>query len=61
MIKKSLRWLLSAIGIGAILLFIWQGWGQHGNISGFLLMLWDWFYAVCNGVVTAARTAMGQS
>lgn len=60
MIKKSLRWLLSAIGIGAILLFIWKGWGEQGNISGFLLMLWDWFYAVCNGVVTAARQAMGQ-
>lgn len=60
MIKKSLRWLLSAIGVGALLLFIWKGWGESGNIAGFFLMLWDIFYAVISGVVTAARQAMGQ-
>lgn len=63
MIKKTIggfvRNLLIAIGIGALLLFIWQGWGEDGNISGFLLMLWDWFYAVCSGVVKAFNQATG--
>lgn len=59
MIRNALRWLLMAIGVGAIALFIWKGWGENGNISGFLLMLWDWFYTICNGVVVAARQASG--
>jgi hypothetical protein len=59
MIKKSVRWLLGAIGIGAVLLFIWKGWGEQGNIAGFIMMLWDWFYAVCSGVVETAQHALG--
>jgi hypothetical protein len=56
-IKKAVKNILLAIGIGVVLLFIWQVWGRSGNIAGFIGMLWDWFYAVCSGIVQVVRQA----
>jgi hypothetical protein len=58
-LKKVLKNILIAIGIGAVLLFIWQVWGQEGNLAGFFGMLWDWFYTVCSSLATAVRTSLG--
>lgn len=58
MIKNFVRWLLMAIGAGAIILFIWKGWGEDGNLAGFFIMLWDWFFAICDSVASAGRHAL---
>lgn len=57
MLKKILKNILIAIGIGVLLLFVWEVWGRSGNLAGFFGMLWDWFYAVCSGIVEVFRTA----
>lgn len=59
MIKNLVRWLLSAIGLGALILFIWRGWGEDGNLAGFFLMLWDWFYMIISAAVSAFGQATG--
>jgi hypothetical protein len=59
MIKKALKTILMAIGIGVVVLFIWEVWGRSGNIAGFIGMLWDWFYAICSGIVQVFRQAIG--
>lgn len=57
--KKLLRTVLIALGLGALAFFIWDGWGANGNISGFFIMLWDWFYAITHGASQAAHQAIG--
>jgi hypothetical protein len=58
-VKKALKTILIAIGVGAVLLFIWQTWGQDGRIGEFFGMLWDWFYAITSGIVDVFRQATG--
>lgn len=60
MIKRMVKGLLIAIGLGALVLFIWTNWGSNGRISDFFLMLWDWYYAITSGLVSAVNTATGK-
>jgi uncharacterized membrane protein len=56
-LKQAIKTILIAIGIGAVLLFIWEVWGRSGNLAGFFGMLWDWFYAITSGIVSVFRQA----
>jgi hypothetical protein len=47
---KIVKWLLGAILIGGLILFIWRGWGEEGNLSGLLLGIWNFFYAIWDAV-----------
>lgn len=55
-----IRKLFAAFGVGALILFVWRGWGEEGRLSDFLIMLWEWFFMVIDAMVVAAESIFSQ-
>lgn len=46
MFKRILSKVLLLIGLGVVLMVIWQVWGRDGRITEFFIMIWDAFFAI---------------
>lgn len=57
--KRAIKFILMAIGVAALLLFVWEVWGKDGRLGDFFLMIWDWFYAVASGIAEVLKQAFG--